>query len=152
MGLAFDDNGSYVGWSTLFDYTDEDENNQHLILLSTSYDSLINIYNEENPEESIKLKTIKGGHTIAGKKNEINCLDFSKILYSYATGSTDGLVVVWDFELSKINDLFRYDEEANIYDILHQYDYYDVDNLIANIHPILSEIGKILGRIDNNGE
>ena len=24
MGLAFDDNGSYVGWSTLFDYTDED--------------------------------------------------------------------------------------------------------------------------------
>ena len=67
---------------------------------------MINIYNEENPEESIKLKTIKGGHTIAGKKNEINCLDFSKILYSYATGSTDGLVVVWDFELSKINDLF----------------------------------------------
>ena len=92
--------------SMYYYYTDEDENNQHLILLSTSYDSLINIYNEENPEESIKLKTIKGGHTIAGKKNEINCLDFSKILYSYATGSTDGLVVVWDFELSKINDLF----------------------------------------------
>jgi len=24
MGLAFDDNGSYVGWSNLFDYTDID--------------------------------------------------------------------------------------------------------------------------------
>jgi hypothetical protein len=24
MGLAFDDNGSYVGWSSLFDYYDID--------------------------------------------------------------------------------------------------------------------------------
>ena len=92
--------------SLYYYFSEEDEANQHLILLSTSYDSTINIFNEENPEESIKLKTIKGGHTILGKHNEINCLDFSKILYSYATGSTDGLIVVWDFEISKINDIF----------------------------------------------
>ena len=92
--------------SLYYYYTDEDEDDQHLILLSTSYDSTINIFNEENPEESIKLKTIKGGHTIAGKQKEINCLDFSKILYCYATGSTEGLIVVWDFEISKINDIF----------------------------------------------
>ena len=92
--------------SLYYYYSDEDEKNQHFILLSSSYDSTINIFNEENPEETIKLKTIRGGHTIAGKHNEINCLDFSKILYSYATGSTDGLVISWDFEISKINDIF----------------------------------------------
>ena len=92
--------------SLYYYYTDEDDYNQHLMLLSASYDSKINIFNEENPEETIKLKTIKGGHTIAGKQNEINCLDFSKILFSYATGRTDGLVIVWDFEISKINDIF----------------------------------------------
>ena len=92
--------------SLYYYYSDEDDYNQHLILLSASYDSKINIFNEENPEETVKLKTIKGGHTIAGKHNEINCLDFSKILFSYATGSSDGLVIVWDFEISKINDIF----------------------------------------------
>ena len=92
--------------SLYYYFSEEDESNQHLILLSSSYDSTINIFNEENPEESIKLKTIRGGHTISGKHNEINCLDFSKRLYSYATGSTDGLVIAWDFEISKINDIF----------------------------------------------
>ena len=92
--------------SMYYYYSEEDEQNQNFILLSSSYDSTINIFNEENPEETIKLKTIRGGHTIEGKHKEINCLDFSKILYSYATGSSDGLVVVWDFEISKINDIF----------------------------------------------
>ena len=99
--------------SLYYYFSDEDEDNQHLILLSTSYDSLINVYNEENPEETLKLKTIRGGHTIAGKVNEINCLDFSKMLNSYATGSTDGLVVVWDFEMSKINDIFYLSSHRN---------------------------------------
>ena len=92
--------------SLYYYFSEEDIHDQHLILLSTSYDSTINIFNEENPEESIKLKNIRGGHTIVGKKKEIICLDFSRILYSYATGSSDGLVVVWDFEISKINDVF----------------------------------------------
>ena len=87
--------------SLYFYQGEENEDQKHLILLSTSYDSLINVYNEENPEETNKLKTIRGGHTVGGKVNEINCLDFSKRLNSYATGSTDGLVVVWDFEMAK---------------------------------------------------
>ena len=110
--------------SLYYYYSDEEKNddkkednekksNQHLILLSTSYDSLINVYNEGDPEETLKLKTIRGGHTIAGKVNEINCLDFSKMLNSYATGSTDGLVVVWDFEMSKINDIFYLSSHRN---------------------------------------
>ena len=99
--------------SLYFYNSEEDDDNEHLILLSTSYDSLINIYNEENPEETLKLKTIRGGHTVAGKVNEINCLDFSKILNSYATGSTDGLIVVWDFEMAKINDIFYLSSNKN---------------------------------------
>ena len=99
--------------SLYFYHSEEDEQQEHLILISTSYDSLINIYNEENPEETLKLKTIRGGHTVGGKVNEINCLDFSKMLNSYATGSTDGLVVVWDFEMAKINDIFYLSSNRN---------------------------------------
>jgi hypothetical protein len=35
------------------------------------------------------------------------------MLNSYATGSTDGLVVVWDFEMSKINDIFYLSSHRN---------------------------------------
>ena len=86
-------------------YNDDDNDNENLILLSTSYDSLINVYDESNPEETEKLRSIKGGHTLRGKSLEINCLDFSNQLYLFATGSTDSLVVVWNFELSKIEDI-----------------------------------------------
>ena len=91
--------------TSMYFYNDDDNNNENLILLSTSYDSLINAYDESNPEETEKLRSIKGGHTIKGKSLEINCLDFSKQLNLFATGSTDSLVVVWNFELSKIEDI-----------------------------------------------
>ncbi len=35
------------------------------------------------------------------------------MLNSYATGSTDGLVVVWDFEMAKINDIFYLSSNRN---------------------------------------
>ena len=101
-----------------YDYSGEDP---HLILLSISYDSLINIYNEINPEETEKLRSIRGGHTFYEKVNEINCLDFSMQLNLFATGSTDGLVVVWDFEMSKIDDIcylpFGKQEKINVYSL-----------------------------------
>jgi WD40 repeat protein len=75
------------------------------ILLTTAYDSLINIYDESNPEEAIKLRTIKGGHKIQDRNHQIYCMDFSTHLNLFATGSTDGLVTIWDFELSKIDDI-----------------------------------------------
>ena len=91
--------------TSMYYYNDDDNNNENLILLSTSYDSLINVYDESNPEETEQLRSIKGGHTIRGKSLEINCLDFSKQLNLFATGSTESLVVVWNFELSKIEDI-----------------------------------------------
>ena len=92
--------------TSLFYYYDEKEENSHNLLLSTAYDSLINVYNEENPEETEKLRTIRGGHTLRGKVLEINCMDFSILLNLFATGGADGLVVCWDFEMSKIDDIF----------------------------------------------
>ena len=91
--------------TSLYYYNDDDNNNENLILLSTSYDSLINVYDESNPEDTEQLRSIKGGHTIRGKSLEINCLDFSKQLNLFATGSSESLVVVWNFELSKIEDI-----------------------------------------------
>ena len=85
-----------------YSYGSEDDN---FILISTSYDSMINMYNENNPEETEKLRTLRGGHTIDDKINEIWCMDFSVQLNLFATGSSDGLVVIWDFEMSKIDDI-----------------------------------------------
>jgi WD40 repeat protein len=82
------------------------------LLITTGLDSLINIYNEGNPEESQKLRTIKGGHKIGERLNQILALDFSSNLNLFATGSAEGLITVWDFELSKIDDVC-YIKDAN---------------------------------------
>jgi WD40 repeat protein len=89
--------------SSLYYYHD---NTNNLLLISTAYDSLINVYNEEKSEETEQLRTIRGGHSIAGKVNEITCSAFSETLKLFATGSTENLIVVWDFEMSKIDDVF----------------------------------------------
>ena len=76
-------------------------NNDNL-LISTSYDGSILISDEKNPEKSEIIKKIKGGHTNNQKQYEILCMDFSDILNIYATGGNDGLIILWDFEMSKI--------------------------------------------------
>ena len=90
--------------SSLYYYYDDTKEN--LLLISTGFDSLINIYDEENSEETELLRTIKGGHTLSGKVNEITTLAFSKTLNLFATGSSENLIVVWDFEMSKLDDVF----------------------------------------------
>ena len=83
-----------------------DDTKENLLLISTGFDSLINIYDEGNPEETEQLRTIRGGHTLDGRVNEITCLAFSKTLNLFATGSSENLIVVWDFEMSKLDDVF----------------------------------------------
>ena len=94
--------------SSLFFYKNENDDN-NLLLLSTSFDSLINVYDEKNPEETEQLRTLRGGHTINGKNYEILCMDFSMVLNLFATGGSDGLAVIWDFEMSKIEDILLID-------------------------------------------
>ena len=69
------------------------------VLVTTGLDSEINMYNEKDPENSVKLKGIHGSHKIREKKNEILCMDISRFYNNFATGSTDGLINVWDIEL-----------------------------------------------------
>ena len=100
----------------------QDETNY--ILVTTSLDSLVNMYNEtkkeahvnkeklkefnierKEEEESTKIRGIRNSHKIGEKVNEILCMDFSKRYNKLATGSIDGLVVVWDFEVTRMEDL-----------------------------------------------
>ena len=90
--------------SLFFFYQYKENDNNNFILISTGLDSLINVYNEINPEETEKLRTISGGHTVK-KKLAILTMDFSLNLCLMATGSTNGLIVIWNFELSKIDEV-----------------------------------------------
>ena len=81
-------------------------NNEENLLISTSYDGLINVYDEKYVDKSEQIKTIKGGHTISQKNYEIICLEFSEYLNIYATSRSDGLIVIWDFKMSKIVHIF----------------------------------------------
>jgi WD40 repeat protein len=84
----------------------------NLLLISSSFDSTIQVYNEYFLETTTKLRTIKGGHTIGDKKCEIICMDFSDNLCQLATGSTEGLITIWDFEMSKIKEVFYFNPKV----------------------------------------
>ena len=95
--------------SSLFFFNQErDSERDNLLLISTSLDSTIQVFNEYELETTTKLRTLKGGHTLGEKKCEILCLDFSPNLCQFATGGTDGLISVWDFEYSKIQDVLYF--------------------------------------------
>ncbi len=68
---------------------------EYEILLSSGLDSLINIYDESNPEEARKLRTIRGGHKIQERINPIIAMDFSFRMNLFATGSSDALITIW---------------------------------------------------------
>lgn len=55
------------------------------------------VYDEQDNESSELLRSVGGGH-----KDEITILKYSAHHSLVATGSVDGEVVVWDFEMSKI--------------------------------------------------
>ncbi len=78
--------------------------NEDYILVTTGLDSNINMYNEKDPEESVKLRGIYNSHNIRDKKNEILCMDFSRRYNNFATGSVDGIVNIWNFELTKMEE------------------------------------------------
>jgi len=55
------------------------------------------VYDEEDTEYSELLRSVTGGH-----KEEISIIQYNDHLSLVATGSVDGEVCVWDFELSKL--------------------------------------------------
>ena len=127
--------------------------NDESLLLSTSYDGLINISYEKNPEESESLKIIKGGHSNNNKIYEILCMDFTEYLNIYATGGSDGLIILWDFEISKIIYIFSFENIS--YKLIIKYiKFLDPFPILAASYSdgtlYLFEIKKEIKDIDNN--
>ena len=75
------------------------------LLLSSSLDSTIQIYDERDYDYSKKLRMYKGAHTINERKCEILCMDYNFGISQLATGSDNGLITLWDFENMKIEDI-----------------------------------------------
>lgn len=71
------------------------------MLISTSWDSQLKVYDEEDPEESFLLRKSIGGHF----KDDISALSFSDHLSLVATGSRSGIVCIWDFENCKLEGM-----------------------------------------------
>ena len=93
--------------TNLYYYYSKNELDQETILLfSTSLDSTIQIYDERDYDNSIKLKTYLNSFTVNKRKCEINCMDYNSHLSQLATGSTFGIIVIWNFNNMKINDVF----------------------------------------------
>lgn len=72
------------------------------LLISCSWDSTIKIYDEEDPEESVLLKVLSGGHQDA----EITALAYSHQYHLIASGSSNGLVTLWDIEKGNLETVF----------------------------------------------
>ena len=71
------------------------------LLISTSWDSSMNVYDEYEPEESVKLRCLSGAH--AG--SAIMSFAFSAHLSLVATGSSNGIIAVWDYEMSRVEGM-----------------------------------------------
>ena len=69
------------------------------MVVSTSWDSSLQVYDEDSDSRLLRKST--GGHG----DEDISCLEISNHLSLIATGSGAGSVVVWDFEMSKIDGI-----------------------------------------------
>jgi len=71
------------------------------LLISASWDSTIRIYDESEPEESVLLRVFSGGHL----ESEILALAYSSHLSLLASGSSNGIIAIWDLETGKMETL-----------------------------------------------
>ena len=71
------------------------------LLITSSWDSTIRIYDESEPEESVLLRVFSGGHM----ESEILSLAYSSHLSLLASGSSNGIIAVWDLESGKLETL-----------------------------------------------
>jgi len=71
------------------------------LLITTSSDSTINIYDESIPESAPRLRHISGGH--GGK--EVTYLTYDEFSGLFATGCSNGMIVIWDYEMSRVEGI-----------------------------------------------
>ncbi|OMJ89930.1 hypothetical protein SteCoe_7819 [Stentor coeruleus] len=68
------------------------------ILIASSWDSSIMVYDMKDIEEVALLRVMKGGH----QGSDITCITYSPYLSLIASGSSNGIVAIWDFEIGKL--------------------------------------------------
>lgn len=71
--------------------------NDH-ILVTASHDSSLNLYDEEDPDVTPRLRRLGGVHP----GSEVTALEYSEHLSLIATGATNGIIFIWDFEMSRL--------------------------------------------------
>lgn len=72
--------------------------NEEKLLISSSWDSTIKIYDETDPQESQLLRIMSGGHL----ESDIGALDYSSHLSLIASGSGNSIISVWDFDSGRL--------------------------------------------------
>lgn len=72
--------------------------NEDKILIASSWDSTIMVYDLGDIEEVLLLRMMKGGH----EGSDITCITYSTYMSMIASGSSNGIVCIWDFELGKL--------------------------------------------------
>lgn len=88
------------------------------LLIMASWDSTIRIYDESEPEESVLLRVFSGGHM----ESEILSLAYSSHLSLLASGSSNGIIAVWDLETGKLETLLLgHKNDINALEFAHPY-------------------------------
>ena len=88
------------------------------ILIASSWDSSIMIYDMKDVEEVSLLRVLKGGH----QGSDITCITYSSYLSLIASGSSNGIVAVWDFEIGKLEGaVFGHEREVTSIVFLEPY-------------------------------
>jgi len=73
----------------------------YILAISSDADAYY-VYDEDNTEESELLRRVSGAHV-----DEITALSYNDHLSLLATGSVDGMVCVWDFEMSRLEGILH---------------------------------------------
>ena len=73
--------------------------NDYVLMICSDAESYY-VYDEDDSDVSYLLRQVKGGN-----KEEISIIKYCDHLGLLATGSVDGQVCVWDFEMSKIEGI-----------------------------------------------
>ena len=88
------------------------------LLIGCSWDSTIRIYDQSDAEDSPMLRLMTGGHQGA----DITCLTYSAHFSLFATGASNGIVSLWDFEMGKLEAaLFAHRKEVTCIQFLEPY-------------------------------
>lgn len=77
-------------------------------MIATYQDSTIRIYDEADAEESVLLKVLSGAH----REAEISQITYSQKMNLMASGSSNGIIAIWNFETGKCDNLLLSDQSS----------------------------------------